>query len=95
MLSVLCVLGFKCCMFEIKVYSKQKYSGFLLVVPTNTGIFLRGLKLYGESRTYQVLLVPKKKIGGNRTFFRDNNASIRKETPCIALYFTTFLINVA
>ena len=37
--------------FEIKVYFKQKYSGFLLVVPTNTGIFLRGLKLYGESRT--------------------------------------------
>ena len=29
----------------------SRYSGFLWVVPTNTGIFLRGLKLYGENRT--------------------------------------------
>ena len=29
----------------------SRYSGFLWVVPTNTGIFLRGLKLCGESRT--------------------------------------------
>ena len=29
----------------------SRYSGFLWVVPTNTRIFLRGLKLYGESRT--------------------------------------------
>ena len=28
-----------------------RYLGFLWVVPTNTGIFLRGLKLCGESRT--------------------------------------------
>ena len=28
-----------------------RISGFLWVVPTNTGIFLRGLKLCGESRT--------------------------------------------
>lgn len=27
------------------------YTGFLWVVPANTGIFLRGLKLFGESRT--------------------------------------------
>ena len=29
----------------------SRYSGFLWVVPTSTGIFLRGLKLCGESRT--------------------------------------------
>ena len=29
----------------------SRYSGFLSVVPTNTGIFLRSLKLCGESRT--------------------------------------------
>ena len=28
-----------------------RYSGFLWVLPTNTGIFLRGLKLCGESTT--------------------------------------------
>ena len=41
-----------------------RYSGFLWVVPTNTGMFLLGLKLCGESRTQQVLLVSKMKIGG-------------------------------
>ena len=35
----------------------SRYSGFLWVVPSNTGIFLRGLKLCGENRTWQVLLV--------------------------------------
>ena len=30
----------------------SRYSDFLSVVPTNAGIFLRGLDLYGESRTY-------------------------------------------
>ena len=29
----------------------SRYSGFLSVVPTNTGIFLRGLKLYGKIGT--------------------------------------------
>ena len=29
----------------------SRYLGFLWVVPTNTGIFLRGLKLCGENRT--------------------------------------------
>ena len=29
----------------------SRYLGFLLVVPSNTGIFLRGFKLFGESRT--------------------------------------------
>ena len=50
-----------------------RYSGFLWVVPTKTGIFLRGLNLYGESRPYQMLMVSqKKKIWGNHAFFRDN-----------------------
>ena len=44
-----------------------------------TGIFWRGLKLCGESRTYQVLLVSKKKIGGNHAFSRGNKASIWKK----------------
>ena len=36
------------CAYVLRI---ARYSGFLWVVPTNTGIFLRGLKLYGESRT--------------------------------------------
>ena len=35
-------------------------------------------------------LVSKKKIGGNRAFFRDNKASVWKKAPYIALYFATF-----
>ena len=46
--------------------------GFLWVVVINTGIFFRGLNLYGESRTRQVLLVSTKNIGGNHAFFRDS-----------------------
>ena len=36
------------CAYVLRI---ARYSGFLWVVPTNTGVFLRGLKLYGESRT--------------------------------------------
>ena len=60
------------------------------MMPSNTGIFLRGLKLCGESRTQQELLVYQVKIGGNHAFFRDNKASIKKKTPYIALSFTAF-----
>ena len=58
------------------------------MVPTNTGIFLCGL--CRERRTQQVLLVSKKKIGGNHAFFRDNDVSIWKKMPYIALYFMAF-----
>ena len=57
------------CAYVLRI---ARYSGFLWVVPTSTGIFLRGLKPYGESRTYQMSLVSQKKIGGNHAFFREN-----------------------
>ena len=50
----------------------SRYSGCLSVILTNTVTFLHGLKLSGESRTQQVLLVSKKTIGGNHAFLRDN-----------------------
>ena len=43
-----------------------------MVVLIETGVFLRSLKLCGEKRTLLVLLVSKKKIGGNHAFLRDN-----------------------
>ena len=36
------------CTYVLRI---ARYTGFLWVVPTITGIFLRGLKLCGESRT--------------------------------------------
>ena len=36
------------CAYVLRI---SRYSVFLWVVPANTGIFLRGLKLYGKSRT--------------------------------------------
>ena len=57
------------CAYVLRI---ARYSGFQWVVLTNTGIFLRGLKLFGESRTYQMLLESQKKIRGNHAFFRDN-----------------------
>ena len=41
----------------VNVLRISRYSGFLWVVPTNTGICLAGFKLCGECRTKQVLLV--------------------------------------
>ena len=49
------------------------------MVPTNTGIFLRDLKLHGGKQN----LASK-----NHAFFRDNKASIWEKMPNIALYFT-------
>ena len=49
-------------------------------------IFLRGLKLCGESRTQQVFLVSKIKIWDNHAFFRDNKAPIWKKTRHILLF---------
>ena len=57
------------CAYVLRI---ARYSGFLWVMPINTGIFLHGLKLYGESRTYQMPLVSQKKIGGYHAFFREN-----------------------
>ena len=62
------------------------------MVPSNTGIFLSGLKLCGESRTQQVLLISKKKIWGNHAVFRDNKASICKKKNAIhSFIFYSFL----
>ena len=61
-----------CYCYCANVLRISRYSDFLSVMLTNTGIFLRGTKLSGESRSYQVLLVSKKKIEGNHAFFRDN-----------------------
>ena len=68
----------------------SRYLGFPWVVPANTGIFLGGLKLFGESRTLQVLLVSEKKVGGSHAFFRDDKALIWKKHHtllCILLLF--------
>ena len=53
----------------------------------------RGLKLWGESRTRQVLLVSKKKIWGNHAFFRNNKASIRKKNAIHCFVFYCFFLN--
>ena len=57
------------CAYVLRI---SRYSGFLWVMSTSTGIFLHGLELYVESRTKQELLVSQKKNGGNQAFFRDN-----------------------
>ena len=52
--------------------------------------FLRGLKLFGQSGTEQVLLVSKKKIGDNDAFFRDNKASIWEKNAIHCFVFYCF-----
>ena len=76
----------------------SKYSGFLSgCCFLNTGIFLSGLKPRGESRTQQVLLVSKRKIGGNYACFRANHFNLEKNAiHCLrtVLYFKLFTKNV-
>ena len=71
-----------------------RYSGFLWVVPTNTGIFARGLKLYRESRTYQMLLVPqkkkKKKLGVTMHFSEIIKLQFRKKSHTLLYIFAFF-----
>ena len=67
-----------------------RYSGFLWVMSTNTGIFLRSLKLSGESRTQQVLLVSKMKIGGTMHFSEIIKLQFGKKMPYITLHFMAF-----
>ena len=55
-------------MFCASRNSQDSYGSCLLM----HGYILRGLKLCGENRTKQVLLVSKKKIGGKHVFFKDN-----------------------
>ena len=77
------------CAYVLRIFI---YSGFLWVVLPNTGIFWRGLKPRGESRTYQAPLLSKlRKFGGNRAFFRDSKASIWKKTSYIEFVFYCFL----
>ena len=69
-----------------------RYSAFLWVVHTNTGIFLHGLKLYGESRTYQMILVSqkKKKLGVTMHFSEIIKLQFRKKSHTL-LIFSRFL----
>ena len=76
------------CAYVLRIW---RYTCFQWVLLTNTGIFLRGLKLSRESRTQQVLLVSKMNIGGNRAFFRDNKASIKKKNAIHCFVFYGFL----
>ena len=73
------------------VLSIWRYSGFLWVVPTNTEIFLHGLKVCREIRTKQVLFVSKKKIGDNHAFFRDNKAPMWRKNGIRCFVFYCFL----
>ena len=70
-----------------------RYSGFLWVVPTNTGIFLRGVKLYGERRTYQMLLVSQKKLGVAMRFSEIITLQFRKKSHTL-LYILAFFRDI-
>ena len=48
------------CAYVLRI---SRYSGFLWVVPTNTGIFLSGLKLCEEAELSKCSWYPKRKFG--------------------------------
>ena len=65
------------------------------MVPTNTGLFLRGLKLCGESRTQQELLVSKMKFGVTMHFSEIIKLQFRKKMSYIACILRHFIIILA
>ena len=61
---------------------------------THAGIFLRGLKLFGESRTWQVLLLSKRKLGVPMHFSEIIELKFGKERHtllCILKLFTNIV----
>ena len=60
------------------------------MVPTNTGIFLRGLKLYGERRTYQMLLASQKKSGVAMHFSEIIKLQFRKKSHTLLYILAVF-----
>ena len=71
------------CAYVLRV---SRYPAFLWVVISNTGIFLRGLKPRGESRTPQVLSGSKKKLGATINFSETIKLQFGKERLYIAVY---------
>ena len=80
------------CAYVLRI---SRCSGFLRVEPTNTGIFLSGLKLCRVNRTQQMLLVSKLKIACNHAFFRDNKASCGRKRHTLLCILWLFRIIVA
>ena len=64
------------CAYVLRI---SRYLGFLSVMLTNTGIFLSGLKPSGESRSYHVLLVSKRKLGVTMHFLKIIKVQFEKE----------------
>ena len=61
------------CAYVLRI---SRHSGFLWVVPTNTGIFLRGLKPQRKQNLASALGIPKENWGNMHALLRDNQASI-------------------
>ena len=71
------------CTYVLRI---SRYSAFLWVVPTNTWIFLRSLKLCAENRT----IGKAGKLGVTMHFSEITKLQFEKKPAYIALYFTVF-----
>ena len=74
--------SFCCCAYVLRI---SRYSGFLWVVPTNTGIFLRRLILCGKAKLSKYSWCPKGKLGGTMHFSEIMKLQFRKK--CHTLLF--------
>ena len=66
------------------------YSGFLWVVPTNTGIFLRGLKLYGETELSKCFWYLIRKLGVTMHFSEIIKPRFRKKSDTLLYILAVF-----
>ena len=68
----------------------SRYSGFLWVVPTNTGIFLRGLKLYGETVLSKCFWYLIRKLGVTMHFSEIIKLRFRKKSHTLLYILAVF-----
>ena len=71
------------------------YSGFLWVVATNTGVFLRGLKLCGEAELSKCFWYPKIKFGVTMHFSEIIKLQFWKKCHTLLCFLLLFRIIVA
>ena len=78
------------CAYVLRI---ARYSDFLWVLPSNTGIFLRGLKLYGEAELTKCFWYLKRKLGVTMDFSEIIKLQFRKKSHTL-LYILAFFRDI-
>ena len=76
-----------CCAYVLRI---SRYSGFLWVLPTNTGLILCGLKYTEKAELSKCFWYLKRKLGVTMHFSEIIKLQFRGKIPYIASHFGAF-----